>query len=414
MNPLPPNIPKAMSFPACRHRKLKPKRPVKISVWLGKEPYRLFFLSGILFSIAGVMMWPLFFSGHFPFYPGVSHARVMIQAFAGAFVIGFLGTAGPRMLSAPRLTPWELFLLFTLHLGGGVSHLLGRTLWGDRLFLALLVCFALALTTRVIFFRKNWPPPAMMLAATGLACGISGSILFLVPGWVADPAIHRLAGLLLYQGFLLGPVMGVGIFLFPRLLGGNFGEPTSPMDIRRSFLLMAIATACLLISFPMEVWGHPLTGKLMRAAAFIFTLAQVRWRRPKQAPSPGTWANALRLWCLPLALLGLLAPAVFPLQHIAVDHLLFIGGFGLLCLIAGTRVIFGHSGSVEIFAKSSWIARGIVFATVLAAITRASANFMPKIMISHYNYAAWSWVAGAALWTLWHARRFFKKDPDED
>lgn len=30
------------------------------------------------------------------------------------------------------------------------------------------------------------------------------------------PENYRLAGLLLYQGFLLGPVMGVGIFLFPR------------------------------------------------------------------------------------------------------------------------------------------------------------------------------------------------------
>jgi hypothetical protein len=62
-----------MSFPACRHRKKKSSAVLNL-VWLGNEPYRLFFLSGILFSMAGVAMWPLFFSGHFPFYPGVSHA----------------------------------------------------------------------------------------------------------------------------------------------------------------------------------------------------------------------------------------------------------------------------------------------------------------------------------------------------
>ena len=112
-------------------------------------------------------------------------------------------------------------------------------------------------------------------------------------------------------------------------------------------------------------------------------------------------------------MIGLIAPVFAPLQHIALDHLLFVSGFGLLCLIAGSRVLFGHSGSLALFAKGSWIARGIVFATVLAALTRATANFMPKIMISHYEYAAWSWVAGAGLWTLWHLPRFFKKDPED-
>lgn len=396
-----------MTFPACRHAKRKPKTSVRSLVWLGSEPYRLFFLSGILFSIAGVAMWPLFFSGHFPFYPGVSHARVMIEAFGGAFVVGFLGTAGPRMLSAPRLKPWELVVLFALHLGNGLCHMRGLTLWGDVLFLALLTSFAASLGTRLLLFRKEWPPPAMLLAATGLACGIAGTMLWLNPAWLEQPEIRRLAGLLLYQGFLLGPVMGVGIFLFPRLLGGEFGENVT-------FRRMTLAAVALLASFAVEVWIHPAAGQILRTAAFIFALAHVPWRRAKDAVSPGTLANALRFLCLPLALLGLVAPVFSPLQHIALEHLLFVGGFGLLCLIAASRVLFGHSGSLELFAKGSWIARGIVFATVLAALTRASANFMPKIMISHYEYAAWSWAAGAALWALWHARRFFKKDPGDD
>ena len=396
-----------MSFPACRHAKRKTKPAVQSLVWLGSEPYRLFFLSGILFSIAGVAMWPLFFAGHFPFYPGVSHARVMIEAFGGAFVLGFLGTAGPRMLSAPRLKPWELATFFLLHLANGLCHLGGLTIWGDSLFLALLGGFTLSLGTRVIFFRKEWPPPAMLLAATGLVCGITGTILWLNPAWVARPEIQRLAGLLLYQGLLLGPVMGVGIFLFPRLLGGEFGEDAT---LRR----MALAAVALLASFAVEIWIHPTAGQILRAMAFVFALAHVRWRRGKDAASPGTLANALRFCCLPLALIGLIAPVFSPLQHIALDHLLFISGFGLLCLIAGSRVLFGHSGSLELFATKSWIARGIVFATVLAALTRSSANFMPKIMISHYEYAAWSWVAGAALWAIWHAPRFFKKDRSDE
>ncbi len=382
----------------------------KTLAWLGGEPYRLFFLSGILFSIAGVAMWPLFFSGHFPFYPGVSHARLMIEAFGGAFVIGFLGTAGPRMMSAPRLTPWELIGFFMLHLASGLCHLRGFTLWGDGLFLVLLVGFGLALGSRVIFLREECPPPSMLLAATGLVCGISGTLLYLNPVWVADPQIYQFAGLLLYQGFLLGPVMGVGIFLFPRLLGGNFGETA---EIRYSFARMLCAALVLLASFPVEVWVNSMAGQIMRILVFLYALMQVRWRLGKGAESPGTLANALRFWCLPLAVAGLVAPAFFPLQQIALHHLLFIGGFGLLCLIAGSRVLLGHSGSLELFGKHSWIARGFVFATVIAALTRASANFLPQVMISHYEYAAWSWIIGAVLWMLWHAPRFFKQDPDD-
>ena len=402
-----------MSFPVCRHAKRKPRTISNPLVWLGSEPYRIFFLSGILFSIAGVMMWPLFYKGHLSFYPGVSHARVMIQAFAGAFVVGFLGTAGPRMLSAPRLKPWELVLLFFLHLAGGLCHLRGMTVWGDSLFLALLLGFAAALGVRFVGFRKELPPPPLLLAATGLICGIAGTLLWLNPAWLVTPGVHRLAGLLLYQGFLLGPVMGVGIFLFPRLLGSNFGEPEPGTETRKSWRNMSIVAFVLVASFGVEVWLNQNAGLLLRAAAFVFALSNVRWLLKPDSPKIGTLANALRIWCLPLALVGLIAPVFYYSRHIAVDHLLFVSGFGLVCLIAGSRVLFGHSGRVERFANRSWTARIIVSAIVLAALTRVSADFLPRVTITHYEYAAWSWIAGAAVWAIWHAPRFFKKDDEE-
>jgi uncharacterized protein involved in response to NO len=402
-----------MSFPACRHAKRKSRPIVSPLIWLGSEPYRIFFLSGILFSIAGVLMWPLFYKGHLGFYPGISHARVMIEAFGGAFVVGFLGTAGPRMLGAPRLKPWELVPLFALHFASGICHLKGLTFWGDGLFLALLLGFVLALGVRLIAFRKELPPPPLLLAATGLLCGISGTLLWLNPAWMTTTEIYRLAGLLLYQGFLLGPVMGVGIFLFPRLLGNAFGEPEPGEETRKSWRNMSFAAVALIASFAVELWLNPTAGIVLRVAAFLFALSHVRWVGEKARPPVGTLANALRIWCLPLAAAGLITPIFFYSKHIAMSHLLFVGGFGLVCLIAGSRVLFGHSGRVERFAKRSWTARLIVFSIVLAALTRLSADFLPRVTISHYEYAAWSWAVGALLWAIWHGPRFFKKD-DED
>lgn len=387
---------------------------MRVLTWLGQEPFRVFFLSGILFSIAGVALWPLFYGGWLGFYPGVSHARIMIECFGGAFVFGFLGTAGPRILSAPRLTPWELAGLVLLHLGSGVGHLLALTVWGDRLFLALLAGFCATLGTRLIFFRRSPPPPPLLLAGTGLLCGLAGTVLWLNPASLTDAKVHQLAGLLLYQGFLLAPIMGVGVFLFPRLLGGDFGEPTPGSATRRALLQTLLATAALLASFCVEVWVDARAGLLLRAAAFGIALAQVRWRRAPNAPPPGTLASALRAWCLPLAFLGLLASAFDFARHVALDHLLFIGGFGLLCLIVASRVLFGHSGNLPGFARKSWIARSIVFLIVLAALTRASADFKASIQISHYKYAAWSWIIAALAWATWHARRFFQEDRSPD
>ena len=64
------------------------------------EPFRIFFPLATLFGLSGVSLWPLFFLGLHKFYPGPMHARLMIEGFLGGFVIGFLGTAGPRLLSA--------------------------------------------------------------------------------------------------------------------------------------------------------------------------------------------------------------------------------------------------------------------------------------------------------------------------
>ena len=61
------------------------------------EPFRIFFPAGILIGIAGVALWPAYYAGLVVTYPGTGHARLMIEGFMASFIIGFLGTAGPRI-----------------------------------------------------------------------------------------------------------------------------------------------------------------------------------------------------------------------------------------------------------------------------------------------------------------------------
>lgn len=394
-------------FPACKHKRHRaPSSQPQGLQWLASEPYRLFFFSGAVWSIIGVSLWPLFYSQHLGFYPSLVHARLMIEAFGGAFVVGFLGTAGPRMATAPKLTPLELIWLFGLHQAGAMCHLSLQQWWGDALFVLLLASLLLCLLVRVIRFRKVAPPPQMLLAMTGLACGIAGATMMLFPStWLAASRL-RLANLFLYQGLLLPPVLGIGSFVFPRMLGGEFGEPKTTKE-GVAMLKRAISASILLVaSFFMEATGHISSAFALRTFVAVgYLLAEVSWGR-KQS---GSLTSGM-LWSLALGTLGLMLTPMNYAQHISIEHLLYIGGFGLLMFVVGSRVLFGHSGNLEgFFTRSKWV-RFLVFLAVLAATTRATPAWFPSTTISHHIYAAWTWGMLSLLWLLWHRTRFRKRD----
>ncbi len=406
-----------MSFPACKHAKPKAAAAAASGLrWLAEEPFRVFFFSGALWSAAGVLLWPLFYAGWLGFYPSLAHARLMIEAFGGAFVVGFLGTAGPRMASAPKLTRAELVWFFGLHQAGAFCHLRLHHSWGDRLFALLLIALLLALVARVVRFRKEPPPPQMLLALTGLMCGIAGAVMLTLPAVAASMEAQRLAGLLLYQGLLLPPTLGIGSFIFPRMLGGDFGEPRTPGEARLKGLRTVAAALLLVASFFIEAWGHPLPGCLLRAAvAAGYLLLEVRWRKTPGDPERGTLAAGMR-WALGMGLAGLLLAAFFPAQQqrISVEHLLYIGGFGMLMLMVGSRVLFGHSGELADFARRTKWARFLIFLGLLAAATRVVTGFLPQLTVSHHFYAALTWAVLALLWLGWHRRRFVTREREPE
>ena len=117
---------------------------------LPKEPFRVFFPLGVVAGVVGVSLWPLFYARALVMYPAVAHSRMMICGFVAAFAIGFLGTAVPKMLDAPRLIPGELLALIVLYCASVSAFLAGATIAGDTLFLGLLLAFALVLGMRFV------------------------------------------------------------------------------------------------------------------------------------------------------------------------------------------------------------------------------------------------------------------------
>lgn len=390
-----------------------------LGVWLRvlpEEPFRLFFPLGVIVSVAGVSLWPLLYGGCLSFYPGISHARLMMGGFVGAFSLGFLGTALPRMMSSPHLRGWELVFVLFFYLVAVFGYGSNHVMVGDAGLLAALAVFFVAMLVRLIKWREDVPPPGFVLVGLGWIAAMSGLVLFLLEGeseFVVTGMRHRMATLLFYQGFILLPILGIGAFLFPRFVGLKtlhmFEESrTLPPGWGRKALAALGVGGALIISFWMECVGWILVSGFIRFGVVSWYL----WRDVpvfRTANEKGTLAFGVRAGLvLMVAAFPLLA--FLPAYRIGIDHMIFVGGFGLIALMIGSRVTLGHSGHAEAFTRKLSMIRVVVWAILAAMITRVSADFLPAIRVSHLNYAALSWSVAVLLWLGWIGRRFFQEE----
>lgn len=381
---------------------------------LPEEPFRLFFPLGLLVSVGGVLLWPLLYGGWLTFYPGVAHARLMMGGFVGAFSLGFLGTALPRMISAPSLKPWELMVVLGFYSLAVFCYGSGFIQMGDTALFAVLLFFSLSMLVRLLKCRQDVPPPGFVMVAMGWLAALCGLGLFILEGsseLTVTGMRHRFASLLFYQGFILLPILGIGAFLFPRFVGLKtlqmFEESKTPLAGWKAKAGKSLAVGLLLvISFWMEAVTWAAAAGLLRCTVVAWyvwgDLLIFRKAKSKNALAFGLRAGLfLLIAAFPLA-------AFFPLHRIGVDHMVFVSGFGLIALMVGTRVTLGHSGHSELFGqklKVMWVVIGFI---LLAMATRVTAEFVSVIRVSHLNYAALCWSVATLLWLGWIGHRFFE------
>lgn len=371
----------------------------------GGEPYRLLFPLGTALGVIGVMLWPAHVWAGAP-YPIESHAGIMIQGFLTCFVIGFLGTALPRLLDVRRLGLVETSLYAIGLLVVSALLLAGQRVLADAAFLLVLSLFMLSLLNRARF-RRDIPPPGFVLVLLGMLCAWVGSVVLLIgglaPAWISGD-LYVLAKRLLYQGYLLLPIMGIGAFLLPRFFGlpnrQSFPESLRPPPgwVPRA-MFAAACGGVVLVSFVLEAWGWWRWGFGLRALAIlVYFVREVPVHQAAFGQGSLAWALRIALASLPL---GYLAMAVLPQWQMALIHIVFITGFSLLTFTVATRVVLGHSGQE---AKFKLMLKPVVALTVLlilAMLTRVSADWMPAIRLSHYAYASLCWAAAAAVWAWW-------------
>ncbi|MDB6174477.1 MAG: hypothetical protein JWL59_3788 [Chthoniobacteraceae bacterium] len=363
------------------------------------EPFRIFFPLGLLVGISGVSLWPLYFSGLHKFYPGVMHARMMIEGFLGAFVLGFLGTAMPRLTGTGPFSRLELTTLLALYIGAVGTHIAERYLAADCIFLALLITFALLMGKRFTR-RTDLPPPGFLLVIFGFFNAIAGTAL-LIHGSLGEGSAHSaLFGTqLLYQGFVLYLVLGVGGFLLPRFLQlpePEFPESRTPSPEWNKRAAFALAIGFLLLAtFAADLWAPrwmALTRAIL-AGTFLFT--QIPFHRNV---IPRLTLTAGLLAALFFIVIGLVFPALWPAQRVAADHMVFIGGFTLLTLTVATRVVLGHGGQSHLFTTGLPFLKNTILLLLAGMILRVAGDFIPANRGSLLSYASYLWMFAAILW----------------
>lgn len=352
------------------------------------EPYRVFFPLGIALGILGVGVWPLARLAPSVAPGGAAHVGIQIQGFILAFAAGFLLTAVPRMTGGPAPGARLQLLLAGLIAASAAAFWIRADLAAEGIsFAAMALLVGLGLRT---VRRRRGPLPAPFAAvALALAAGLAGAgLAFLVVAGVAPGRLALLARRLLDEGMALVLVLGVSGKLAPMLL-----ERDRPAPLPR--WAHGVAGVAILASVVGEYgFGLP-GGEWVRALAVALVLVPGGrlWEWPtRPATSIATWVAE---W---LVVLGLVLVASFPGLHVAMLHVVFVGGFSLLVLAVGTRVVVAHRGyprTVETRSRILWSAGILV---LIAALTRAAAPLTGPGFMDHLAFAGVLWIAGFGIW----------------
>jgi uncharacterized protein involved in response to NO len=361
-----------------------------------EEPFRLFFPVGALIGLLGVSLWPLFYAGVLTTYPGTSHSRLMIEGFMASFIIGFLGTAGPRITSAPHFTRGELLALFSLELFTAGLHFGGAHRAGDALFVLCLASFLFIIGKRFVR-REDSPPPNFALVALGLLNGFIGAIILALFENKIYSAPYRIGATLLEQGFVLLPILGVAPFLLPRLL--DLPRPNELSESRTlppGWITRAIFAAAIGIvidlTFIAESLGWTAISGWLRLGAILIYLTV---RMPRQGRS--FLGDCLRAGIVAVVL-GIGIELLWPQYRIGALHILFVSGFSFIVLTVAIRVVFGHSGNAHLFGKRLpfFIVVGVLI--FFAMVSRYVADLAPKARTVHLIAAATFWLVALLIW----------------
>jgi uncharacterized protein involved in response to NO len=393
-------------------------RPASLNRWswrlFSSEAHRMMFFFGALQAVVAVSWWAIDLgSRYLALYPPVAwmvpsmwaHAWLLLYGLFPFFMFGFLMTAGPNWLGAPK-TPAIAYVPAALMMAGGlavfyVGLLASRSLAG---FGAMLhVCGWLwGIGALMLIVARHWSPKAryVLLIFAFLSIGLAGDAIFAV-SVLMDDYTHVTS--LLHGGvwfFLLPVFIGVATRMVPffssRVLGPRVDY--RPVWARPALLVGTFAHGLLDLG-QLHAWLWLVDLPL---AAIVAHLAW-RWGLAK--------SGDVRLLAVLHWSLGMLALAFFLSGGLSLAllagfvgrvglgplHLLVIGYFSAMTLGMVSRVSLGHSGRPLEADRLTWACYlGVLAAAALRVIAEwlAGSGIAGTVMAA----AALAWLAAFGVW----------------
>ena len=367
------------------------------------DPYRVLFAIGVALGLAGGVVWPIYALFGIA-YPGPLHRVLMIEGFQTSFVLGFLLTAMTGFLRNPkRCGGLELGVVAAANLACGAFAIGGWETAAHVMFLVSVAALAIVLLRRYRG-RSADPPEEFRFVAFGLVLALAAGVV-LVGGaramWFEPSPGFGLR--LVSLGFVLSLVLGLGGLLVPVFAGVPHGLEihgvAGPHERPGRRSLYSAVIAVLAGAVAVDGLGWPAAAAWMRAIAATPMLLVV-WKVAAPGGHRTISAGTLRAAGV-LILAGLWLAAIVPARPLAGFHLTFIGGYGLLTLAIGSRVVVAHGGH-PIALEARILNPFVVGAVGLAALTRVGAEFGGAGRDAMLAASGTLWVLGWLVWA-WRA-----------
>ncbi len=322
------------------------------------------------------------------------HVTLQIEGFLASFVIGFMMTAIPRFIGAGPATLGEVALACLCEIAVMTLAISGHAGPAQIPFFVLL-CATLVFVGRRVPARTKSPPASFLLIPFGFLNALVGSTLMGMGITSGNANLPSRGQEMLQTGFLLCLVLGIAGYLAPFLTGYAADPAKNPsMSPLRSMnkgsmVFHAFTGALIFGSFllPTRDFRATLFVRAIAATAHFLAFGRIYLFPLKKA------AHALFFWiaCW-MVVLGLWATALWPDNHIAMEHIMFIGGFSLMIFSFGSLIVLTHSAQASLLNGKLITLKVVGFLVLTAMALRVTAD------LDAWNYKRWIHFASGFWW----------------
>ncbi|HNH07990.1 MAG TPA: NnrS family protein, partial [Leptospiraceae bacterium] len=368
-------------------------------------PYRFFFPFSLIGAVSAVSLWILAYAAERGWisplknpYPVQHHILLISSLFLLPALKGFLFTAIPRFTGTDFLGFYSIGLLLSLQI---LISVLALFFENAILFYFLLnLDFLLLLGFVVIRFSKAKGKLSEYLyfIPAGLFLGTVGSVFLSISRIREDISLFHYGKELIVYGMIPCAVFGAGIRIVNMILNRENPEKRSVwMQKAESiqngrifsliFVFFSLSESAVFYLFSLE---YSVFFRTLRFLICIFLF--IRYFQIFDLSMYKGRLSFLILISLYSFLLGLAGHAWGGAYSVHMVHLYLISGLSLFIAGIMTRVVFSHEGLNLDLEKNSSVFLWVAVLFLLAALTRASAVFMPSLMISHFAYASFLFI----------------------